>query len=367
MARQTYSAALSMSRAAGYRFGEMNASIGLARMYEMGNELRLAAETYQDAIARAADLPWSWISDAHLGLGRIRYEWNDLDAARELGQRALGLARQLQHTDRTAACLILLARIALAKGDPVEGARLLADAQRAMASHHRIGEASRLADARAAIALRTGDVDAAARVAEEFDQPLVRARVRLARGDPDGAIAVLDPYRKEAASHARLDDRLRAVVLQAVAHRAAGDKEAALSRLGEAMEAGEPEGFVRVFVDEGPAMARLLREAGAAGVHRGYSIELLHAFPGALHPGRPPRSAGLVEGLSRRELELLELVAEGLSNQGIAERLFLSPYTVKVHLRNIYAKLDATSRTQAVARARSLGILSPDQVWSPDR
>jgi LuxR family transcriptional regulator, maltose regulon positive regulatory protein len=366
-ARKAYGKAQSMSRAAGYRFGDMNASIGIAGMQEVDNELRLAAETYEDATRRAADLPWSWISDAHLGLGRILYEWNDLDAAWERGQKSLGLARQLQDTGRPVACLVLLARVKLARGDLGEAARILADAERSVHEHDFVRDAPRVAAARATISLRTGDVDGAARLAEEFDLPLVRARVCLARGDPDAALSALDPYRRQAESRAWLDDRLRALVLQALAHRAAADADEALSLLGQAMQIGEPEGFVRLFVDEGPLMARLLREAAAAGLHREYCLRLLGAFsadairPGpdvqAAHGGGPADASGLVEPLSKRELELLELLAEGLSNQDIAERLFLSPHTVKTHVRNIYSKLDVSSRTQAVARARVLGIL----------
>jgi len=160
------------------------------------------------------------------------------------------------------------------------------------------------------------------------------------------------------------------LVLQALAHRAAADAGEAVSLLGEAMEIGEREGFVRLFVDEGPPMARLLREAAAAGLHREYCLRLLGAFSTdatgagrgapAPHGGRPAGVSGLADPLSKRELELLERLAEGLSNQDIAERLFLSPLTVKVHVRNIYSKLDVSSRTQAVARARMLGILSTE-------
>jgi ATP/maltotriose-dependent transcriptional regulator MalT len=369
-ARNTYSEALSTSRAAGYRFGDMNATIGLARMQELDNELRLAAATYEEAIDRSADLPWSWISDAHLGQGRIRYEWNELDAAWEQGQKGLGLARRLQDTDRPAACLVLLAHVKLAQGDLVEAARILAEAEHSVHEHGFVREGPRVAAASATISLRTGDVDRAARLAEEFDLPLVRARVCLARGDPDAALSALDPYRRQAESRAWLDDRLRALVLQALAQRAAADTGEAVSLLRETMEIGEPEGFVRLFVDEGPMMARLLREAAAAGLHREYCLRLLGAFatdatapgPGASapHGGGQAGASGLVDPLSKRELELLELLAEGLSNQDIAERLFLSPLTVKVHVRNIYSKLDVSSRTQAVARARLLGILSTE-------
>jgi LuxR family maltose regulon positive regulatory protein len=370
-ARKAYGEALAMSRAAGYRFGDMNASIGLGGMQEVDNDLRLAAETYEDTIHRAADLPWSWISDAHLGLGRILYEWNDMDAAWDRGQQSLGLARRLENTDRPAACLALLANIRLAQGEIADAARILAEAERSGHEHDFARQAPRVvAAARAAMSLRAGDVDGAARVAEEFDLPLVRARVCLARGDADAALSTLDPYRRQAESRAWLDDRSRALVLQALAHRAAAHPGEAMSLLGEAMEIGEPERFVRLFVDEGPPMARLLREAAAAGLHREYCLRLLGAFstgatsagPGAPAPrgGRPAEASGLAEPLSKRELELLELIAEGLSNQGIAERLFLSPQTVKVHVRNIYSKLDVSSRTQAVARARLLGILSTE-------
>jgi len=148
-ARRAYDDALSMSAATGYRFGEMSASIGIAGMQEAGNELTLAAETYEDAIRRAADLPWSWISDAHLGLGRVLYEWNDLDAAWERGQKSLGLARQLQNTDRPAACLVLLAQVKLALGDLGEAARILAEAEHSVREHDFVREAPGAVAARA--------------------------------------------------------------------------------------------------------------------------------------------------------------------------------------------------------------------------
>jgi LuxR family maltose regulon positive regulatory protein len=125
----------------------------------------------------------------------------------------------------------------------------------------------------------------------------------------------------------------------------------------------EPGGFIRIFVDEGAPMARLLYEALSQGVHPGYVRRLLAVFPvDEPEQATPARTkaagAGLAEPVSERELEVLSLIAEGLTNQEIAARLYLSPHTVKAHARNIYAKLGASSRTQAVAKGRALGFLS---------
>ena len=124
----------------------------------------------------------------------------------------------------------------------------------------------------------------------------------------------------------------------------------------------EPEGFVRVFVDEGPPMAGLLYEALNRGIAPDYVRRLLAAFP----VDEPMRvdlkrteadQSELVEPLSERELEVLQLIAEGLTNQEIATRLFLSLNTVKTHTRNIYGKLNVHRRTQAIARSKELGLL----------
>ena len=153
------------------------------------------------------------------------------------------------------------------------------------------------------------------------------------------------------------------LVLQALARHMQGDTSAALEPLQRSLTLAESEGYVRVFVDEDNPMARLLYEALSHGVESDYVRRLLAAFPVA-EPEQtmssPSRVSGseLVEPLSERELEVLQLIAEGLTNQEVATRLYLSLHTVKVHARNIYGKLGARSRTQAVAKGKALGILS---------
>jgi LuxR family maltose regulon positive regulatory protein len=133
--------------------------------------------------------------------------------------------------------------------------------------------------------------------------------------------------------------------------------------LERALTLAEPGGFIRVFVDEGPPMARLLNKAATHGIAPEYTRRLLAAFPVAeseqtgSSKTQPPKSE-LIESLSERELEVLQLIAAGLTNPEIASSLFLALNTVKAHTRNIYGKLGVHSRTQAVARARALGILS---------
>jgi LuxR family maltose regulon positive regulatory protein len=128
----------------------------------------------------------------------------------------------------------------------------------------------------------------------------------------------------------------------------------------------EPAGYVRLFVDEGPPMARLLFQIAVQASEPYIRGQLLPAFDleGDRQEQRPLAEAGetetLIEPLSDREVEVLELVAEGLTNREIARRLFLSPHTVRAHTSNIYSKLNVHNRTEAVARARALGILAAD-------
>jgi LuxR family maltose regulon positive regulatory protein len=142
-----------------------------------------------------------------------------------------------------------------------------------------------------------------------------------------------------------------------LALQAQGDLDRALALLERALSLAEPEGYVRVFVAEGEPVARLLYLAAERGIAPAYAGRLLAALP-ALEPAVQEPQAEMLEPLSERELDVLRLIAKGLSNKEIAERLVVSLRTVKWHASNIYGKLAVKNRTQAVAKARSLGILS---------
>jgi LuxR family maltose regulon positive regulatory protein len=183
---------------------------------------------------------------------------------------------------------------------------------------------------------------------------------------------MLERWAALAATQGRTESSIKLGALQAVAYAACGDREGALAVLAQTLDLAAPEGYLRVFVDEGPPMAALLRQllAGrrheqpaAAGAPREYLARLADAFEQAGLPIRPPARrggvvvAGLVEPLTGRELEVLRLLAAGAPNRSIARHLVVTQETVKKHLSHLFDKLGVANRTQAVARARELGLL----------
>jgi LuxR family maltose regulon positive regulatory protein len=365
-ARQALTEVTAISAASGNTIYEILGSIGLGYIQELDNQLDLAAETFQHAVDLAAGLPIPFVCEAHLGLARVNYQWNDLDAAKEHGERSLQLARQIADTDRSVAWEVLLARLALARGDAAGAAAILAEADQSARGRGFALLMPEIAAEQVLTLLRGGDLAAAGRLAQAHDLPLSQARVHLAQGDPSRALAVLEPYRRQMAEMAWADQELMALVLLAVAFNAHGERAKAVEMLDEALALSEPGGFIRIFVDEGAPMARLLYQALSQGVHSGYVRHLLAAFPTSGREQTAPSRAvaaaiSLAEPLSSRELEVLDLIAAGLTNQQIAARLYVSLHTVKSHARNIYAKLGVSSRTQAVARGRVLGLLPPSR------
>ncbi len=364
-AGRAFTEAIALSEAAGDTFTTILASGGLGQVQEAENQLHLAVETYRRVLQLAGDQPLQIISGAHLGLARILYEWNDLAAAEQHGRQSLQLARQYERVvDRFIASEVLLARLKLAQGDAVGASAMLA--QTSQAAHrqnfvHRIPE---VAAAQVVTLLRQGSLAAAAQLAQAHDLPLSRARVQLAQGDTAAALATLGPLRQQAEAKGWHDERLKVLVLQMLAHYAHGELDEAVQLLGEALASAEPGGFIRTFVDEGLPMAQLLSAATARGMGPGSIGVLLAAFhaeaqqdENAASPPLRPAAQALAEPLSQREVEVLRLIAQGLSNQAIGEQLFLAVDTVKGHNRKIFGKLQVQRRTEAIARARELGLL----------
>ena len=362
-ARRALTEAISLSQASGDIFTTILATVGLGNVQEAENQLYLAAETYRRVLQLAGDQPLQIIYEAHLGLARVFYEWNDLDSAEQHGRQSLHLARLYDRViDRFVICEVVLARLRLAQGDVADAAAILAQASQSALQQNFVHRIPEVAAAQVLTLLRQDDLAAAAHLARTHSLPLSQARVHLAQGDTTAALAVLGLLREQVEAKSWQDERLKVLVLQAVAYDTCGDVDTAVRLLHDALVLAEPGGFIRLFVDEGLPMAHLLSEVVARGIAPQYTQRLLAAFspggPSQSIPGRVdgPQSAR-VEPLSERELEVLQHIAEGLSNQEIASRLYLSLHTVKVHSRNIYGKLGVHNRMQAVAKARALGML----------
>jgi LuxR family maltose regulon positive regulatory protein len=360
-ASQAYSEAIAISEAIGHSIITIMATTGLGEVQEAENQLHLAAQTYRRVLQLAGDPPLPVACEAHLGLARIAYEWDDLDAAQKHGQQGVQLARQIENADRFVACEVFLARLKLARGDVAGAASILAEAGQSVRQHNFVHRMPDVAAAQVLALLRQGNLEAAAELAQTHQLPISQARVHLARGDPPTALAVLEPLHRQADTMGWADERLKVMVLQAVAHHAHGENNKAVHLLGDALAQAEPGGFIRIFVDEGNLMARLLSEAAAHGIMPDYISKLLAVFEAEAQMSKdrsyPPSAPPLIEPLSQRELEVLQLIAQGLSNREISERLFLALITVKGHNRNVFRKLQVRRRTEAVARARELGLL----------
>jgi len=195
----------------------------------------------------------------------------------------------------------------------------------------------------------------------EFEH-VTLARVLLARstlersdGSARDALALLGRLLRAAEDGQRTGNVVEILVLLALAHQVRGDMPAALAALGRALALGEPEGYVRVFLDEGPPMAALLQDAANRGIAPDYVRRLLTA---AVRPEDNAGNKALIEPLSERELDVLRLLATDLAGPEIARELVVSLSTVRSHTKAIYAKLGANNRRSAVTRAEELDLLS---------
>jgi LuxR family maltose regulon positive regulatory protein len=187
---------------------------------------------------------------------------------------------------------------------------------------------------------------------------LVRVRIAQGRQQPEGsflpeALAMLERLLADAEPRARLGSVIEILLLRALALQAQRKKEEALRTLGRALTLAEPEGYLRLFLDEGAPLLILLRQAYARQITPGYVRTLLEAAGEQVREA-PPRSHQLLDALTEREREVLRLLVDGASNREIAEHLVLSVNTVKKHVFNICSKLNVQSRTQAIAKVRKL-------------
>ncbi|MBP8001710.1 MAG: tetratricopeptide repeat protein [Chloroflexi bacterium] len=361
-AHQAYTEALSLAQMVGNVTNIILASIGLGQVQENQNQLHQAAETYQHILQLIGDYAPPNTVAAYLGLAQIFYQWNDLDGAEAYAKQGLQLAQQYdQIIDRMIMSELHLALIKLARNDVSGAAQWVTQAEQVARQKNFTLRQLNIVYFQLLILLRQGNLSAAAQLAHQYELPLMQARVSLAQGEPAAALAVLEPLRQKAERAGWARRLLDVMTVESVALYADGARDRAVALLDKVLAQAEPGGYIRLFADEGRTMMELLTVAAAQGIRPDYIHKLLAAFTIETQTERPtssvPQSVSWVEPLSSRELEVLRLIAEGLSNQEIGARLFLALDTVKGHNRRIFEKLQVQRRTEAIARARELGLL----------
>jgi LuxR family maltose regulon positive regulatory protein len=375
--------------AGGLFYGVVESTFHLARLAQCRGDLRGAAELCRqgkDVLAGLLanperDMPA--INALDIALGCVLLEENRLEEAESRLRRGLETFSPGMNLHYLMTALVALAALEIICGRPEEAAAHLAQLESGWPDVSFCTDGLRLVSAlRIAPEGPAALADAAAWLggvstilAEDAPAPgmgpfgaaevfhtarLARIRLRIAIGETAPALAELGRLLPPAVANGLAGRVIALSLLEAQAAQAAGDDQRVWTALERAFAAGEPAGFIRSF-DQGPAVARLLARAAERGIHPAYAARLISIFgtakPPARSAGNRPAENKLLEELSERELEVLRLVVEGATNQAIADRLVITVGTAKSHLNHILRKLNAGNRTEAVARARKLGLV----------
>jgi LuxR family maltose regulon positive regulatory protein len=366
----------------------MRSLTNLAQLQAMQGRLRQAAATFEQA-ARVAprheDLQAITGSLVYFfGLADVLREWNELDQAAHLLEQGMELVEGGLTVEGHVLMLgyITLARLHMARGEYAQALAALDTFTHLAGARHLAPSLIVRASAwRAHMELMQGNLPAARCWAEQCGLKvsdddlsyqrerayLTLLRIGIVEGRENPSASCLQELShrlerrlRDAEAKARRSSVLELLLLQVLVCVAQRERNAAFSALSRALSLAEPQGYVRIFVDEGTPVRDLLRQSLVRGITPHYAATLLAAFRGpagedtARFPSHPDL---LIEPFTKREQEVLQLLAEGASNREIAQRLIVSVGTVKKYVYNICGKLGVQSRTQALARARALQLL----------
>jgi LuxR family maltose regulon positive regulatory protein len=377
-AQRSYAAALVSLQRAGHMSDTLGCALALADIQIAQGRLREAMSTFEQALQLATEEGAPVLrgtADMHVGMSELHRKRNDLTAATQLVLRSQELGEHTGLPQNPYRWRVAMASIRQAQGDLDGAIDLLDEAQRVY-----MGDFSPnvrpIAALKARVRVSMGRWNEALdwvreqRLSVEDDLSYLRefehitlARVLLARykaeaseGSIHEAIGLLERLLQAAVAGQRTGSVIEILVLQALAQQLQGDIPAALVPLERALTLAEPEGYVRIFVDEGAPMEALLEAAANYGIAPGYVHQLLAAFGKA--GDSAPVKQDLIEPLSERELDVLRLLGSDLDGPDIARELVVSLNTIRTHTKNIYGKLGVNNRRAAVHRAEQLDLLS---------
>ena len=371
-AERAYTEALRIGRLADNVHMAIIANSALADILMQRGRLQQATRIYSETLQMATrpDGQRSPLADRlYAGLSRVTYEWNHLEAAAQYAHQCVELCRQWGNFDLLAVGYLMLARLEHAQGHP-ELAQAAMQAAQQLVGEDRLSPRRSVwvESALARLWIAQGNLERASHFVQKSGitpddavpylretEHLTLLHLLLAQGDHDAALALSGRLLQQAEATHRMGQVIEILLLQSLALQGKKELAQALATLERALSLAQPEGYVRVFLDEGEPVAKLLYQARSHHRGAGYAAELLSALGKASDTPRPPAQL-LIEPLSQRELEVLNLIEAGYSNQEIGARLVISIPTVKRHISNIYAKLGVKSRTQAVSLGRELSL-----------
>jgi LuxR family maltose regulon positive regulatory protein len=379
-ASRMLSEAVRAGERAGNLMGQVIALCNLAEVHIIQGQLGTAKNLYDRALALAVDdrgkhLPIAGM--AVVGAATLFHEWNELDKAESL--LAVAMERPSERLPIWAMDgFLALARLKHTQGD-VRAARAALAEARAVAdsTSATVLDDWMVAAAEAGLGIDQGDLEFAASWARSRGlfggsdavrsglpyaiyelEELVLAELRIAQGEARLALDLLQPLLSSSSALHRTDGVIKILVLTALVHQQLGDLDASLTTLTQALAAARAGGYVRTFLDRGPPMYRLLRQALAQGIAVHNASRILDSVGEGASPTSPyAEDKRLVEPLSEREQQVLRLLSTHLTSAEIGDELYISVHTVRFHTKNIYAKLSVHSRSDAVDRARKLGLL----------
>ena len=370
-AEENFAQAAQTSQSANSLYGFVACTDWQATMQAEQGQLTRAATTYRQAIdtlSSQSKFPLPLSGHVYVGLASVLLEWNDVPGALENVQRGLKIGDQVRDIDALLKGHVLLAQIYQILGRPEEMHKAIQDADRTALETKSPGCLHEIQAWKAQLVLAAGDVQEAQQWATRrglgINKPMPLpgdiaeieqfTYIRLLRtmGKAAETLPILGALINLQEQSGRKQALIESLVLQASCLRALNRIEEAVRTLARTLLLAEPEGFVRIFILEGQPMAALLRTTGTQGHSPDYVKRLLAAFGENLTPQET-----IIDPLSERELEVLQMIAEGLTNVEIASKMIIAQSTVKTHINRIYRKLDVDTRTQAVVRARQLKIL----------